>query len=214
MDGRLPNLYLVTDRALCNSRPLEQVVGLAVKGGVGMVQLREKDISTRGFIKLASALKEMLSPVGIPIIINDRIDVALAVGADGVHIGQSDMPYKTARKLMGPDAIIGLSVESMEEVLEAQDFDVDYLGVSPVFATPTKTDTKVEWGLEGIAKIKGISGHPLVAIGGINSANVDQVLGAGADCVAVVSDICSAPDPEKAARELLNAFKKSPGELK
>ncbi len=207
MDSPLPRLYLVTDRNLCNSRPLDEVVALAVKGGAGMVQLREKAISTRDFVELALKIKRITYPLGIPLIINDRIDVALAAKADGVHIGQSDMPYGMARKLMGPDAVIGLSVESMDEVMEAQDFAVDYLGVSPVFATPTKTDTKVEWGLEGITKIKEISRHPLVAIGGINSRNAVRVVAAGADCVAVVSDICSASDPEKSAANLIDAFK-------
>lgn len=207
MDAPLPRLYLVTDRKLCNSRPIDEVIALAVKGGAGLVQLREKAISTRDFVELAIKIKRITSPLGIPLIINDRIDVALASKADGVHIGQSDMPYEMARKLMGPDAVIGLSVESMEEVIEAQDFAVDYLGVSPVFATPTKTDTKVEWGLEGITKIKEISRHPLVAIGGINSRNAARVVAAGADCVAVVSDICSASDPEKSAGKLLEAFK-------
>lgn len=207
MDAPLPRLYLVTDRKLCNSRPIDEVIALAVKGGAGLVQLREKAISTRDFVELAIKIKRITSPLGIPLIINDRIDVALASKADGVHIGQSDMPYEMARKLMGPDAVIGLSVESMEEVIEAQDFAVDYLGVSPVFVTPTKTDTKLEWGLEGITKIKEISRHPLVAIGGINSRNAARVVAAGADCVAVVSDICSASDPEKSAGKLLEAFK-------
>jgi thiamine-phosphate pyrophosphorylase len=126
----------------------------------------------------------------------------MACGAKGVHIGQEDMPYEIVRKLMGQKAIIGLSVETWEDVVASQKLDVSYIGVSPVFATPTKTDTKDAWGLEGLAKIKAFSRHPLVAIGGINESNVREVVKAGADCVAVVSAICAAPDPEAAARRI------------
>ena len=134
-------VYLVTDRALCGNRSVQDVILLAVQGGVAYVQLREKDLSTRMFVEEAVAVKKMLAPYAVPLIINDRMDVALACGADGIHIGQEDMPYETARRLMGPKAMIGLSVETWEDVQKAQALDVDYIGVSPVFATPTKTDT-------------------------------------------------------------------------
>ncbi|MBC7237451.1 MAG: thiamine phosphate synthase [Chloroflexi bacterium] len=195
-------LYLVTDRALSLGRPLEEVVLQAVQGGADMVQLREKTASTRFFIEEALRIKNLLAPYGVPLIINDRVDVALATEADGVHIGQEDMPYPLARKLLGPKAIIGLSVETMEQVLEAEAYDVDYLGVSPIFATPTKTDTKGEWGLDGLAEVRCVSRHRLVAIGGLNAANAADVIRAGADCIAVVSAICSAPDPKEAAATL------------
>ena len=195
-------LYLVTDRDLCGEKYLEDVVLESVKGGVSCVQLREKDISTRLFVSEAQRIKKLLEPYQIPLIINDRIDVALACGAEGVHIGQEDMPYAIARKLMGRKAIIGLSVETWEDVEESQRLDVDYIGVSPVFATLTKTDTKGAWGLEGLAKIKKISRHPVVAIGGLNESNVRETVLAGADCIAVVSALCAASDPEAAARKL------------
>lgn len=195
-------LYLVTDRGLCGGRPLEEVVRLAVEGGASCVQLREKDLSTREFVETASAVKSILRPSGVPLVINDRIDVALAVGAEGVHIGQGDMPYETARRLMGRSAIIGLSVETWEDVEEARDLDVDYLGVSPVFPTPTKTDTRSAWGLEGLARIRAYVKHPLVAIGGMNRQNAAAAVRAGADSIAVVSAICSAPDPFREALEL------------
>ncbi|MGB5216938.1 MAG: thiamine phosphate synthase [Smithella sp.] len=195
-------LYLVTDRGLCGAKPLEEVILQAVKGGVSCVQLREKEVSTRFFVEEAIKIKNILQPYDVPLIINDRVDVALACGADGVHIGQDDMPYEIARKLMGPKAIIGLSVETWEDVLASQKLDVNYIGVSPVFATPTKTDTKGAWGLEGLRRIKSFSRHPLVAIGGINPSNVREVLDAGADGVAVVSAICASADPETAAREI------------
>lgn len=198
----MKGLYLVTDRMLCGERPVEEIVLQAVKGGVSFVQFREKDLPTRKLIEQAGMLEKLLAPLGVPLIINDRVDVALAVGAAGVHIGQADMPYEIARKLMGPKAIIGLSVETWDDVESAQGKDVDYLGISPVFDTPTKTDTKAAWGLDGIAGIRAYSRHPLVAIGGVYKENAAAVVRAGADCIAVVSAICCAPDPITAAEEL------------
>jgi len=199
-------IYLVTDRGLCRGRRLPDVVAQAVKGGAACVQLREKEMPTRAFLEEALAVKSILVPHRIPLMINDRIDVALACGADGVHIGQEDMPYETARRLLGPKAIIGLSVETWEDVQAAQKLEVDYIGVSPVFATPTKTDTKEPWGLEGLRKIKAFSRHPLAAIGGISEANAREVTEAGADCLAVVSAICSAENPAVATARLKNVF--------
>ncbi|MCS7082901.1 MAG: thiamine phosphate synthase [Bacteroidetes bacterium] len=198
----MPWLYLVTDRELIGNRPLEEVVLEAVRGGVKMVQLREKRASTRQYVELAERLHALLRPLGVPLIINDRVDVALAVGAEGVHIGQQDMPYEHARRLLGPEAIIGLSVESMEELAEAEAYEVSYLSISPVFPTPTKTDTKGAWGLEGLAEARRRSRHRLVAIGGIGPHNVRLVLEAGANGIAVVSAICAAPDPREAAQAL------------
>jgi thiamine-phosphate pyrophosphorylase len=195
-------LYFVTDRGLCGQKNLEDVVVQAVKGGAVYVQLREKDISTRFFVEEAIRIKKLLEPYKVPLIINDRVDVALACGAEGVHIGQEDMPYEIVRKLMGRKAIIGLSVETWEDVETSRKLDVNYIGVSPVFSTPTKTDTKGAWGLEGLAKIKAFSRHPLVAIGGINESNVREVVKAGAECVAVVSAICAADHSEAAARRI------------
>ena len=195
-------VYLVTDRPLCLGRPLEWIVEEAVRGGATMVQLREKEADTRDFVALGLKLKELLAPMGVPLIINDRIDVALAVDADGVHIGQSDMPYEMARRLLGPDKIIGLSVENMDEVLAANRLDVDYVGVSPVYGTPTKTDTATPFGLEGLRRAAALSVHPAVAIGGMNERTASDVFAAGACGVAVVSAICSAPDPRAAARRL------------
>ena len=195
-------LYLVTDRGLCGGKPLEEVVIGAVKGGAAYVQLREKDVSTRFFVEEAKRIKKILGKYRVPLIINDRVDIALACGAEGVHIGQEDMPYEIVRQLMGQKAIIGLSVETWEDVEVSQKLDVNYIGVSPVFATPTKTDTKGAWGLEGLAKIKAFSRHPLVAIGGINESNAREVVEAGADCIAVVSAICASSYPEAVARRI------------
>ena len=200
--GAFQGLMLVTDHDLCLGRPLEAVVRQAVLGGVRCVQLRGKQLSTRAFLEQGAALKALLAPLGVPLIINDRVDVALALGVDGVHVGQEDLPAAVVRRLLGPGAIIGLSVETWEDVERAQELEVDYLGVSPVFETATKTDTKAPWGLAGLARIKRFSRHPLVAIGGITLANLGEVARAGADGIAVVSAICSAPNPEQAARAL------------
>lgn len=195
-------LYLVTDRKLSLGRPIEDVVKSAVRGGVTIVQLREKECSTREYIELARRLLDFLRPLGIPLIINDRLDVALCVGADGVHVGQDDMPYKEARRLMGEDAIVGLTVETFDEAIEAESLDADYLGVSTIFSTPTKTDTKNEWGIEGLKILRQKSKHKLIAIGGINPENAAGVMEAGADGLAVVSAICAAPNPEEVSRQL------------
>lgn len=202
-----PLLYLVTDRDLAHGRPLVEVIAQAVEGGVNMVQIREKALSTRSFIEEALAIKEYLKPRGIPLIINDRVDVALAIEADGVHIGQTDMPYPLARKLLGPQAIIGLSVETYEEVLQAETLDVDYLGIGPVFPTSTKTDHKgFHWGTEGLRWAREHSRHRLVAIGGINETNALEVARTGVDGIAVVSAIVSAPDPKETSRRLRQAL--------
>lgn len=200
-------LYLVTDRPLSLGRDIDWIVEEAVKGGATMVQLREKDCSTREFIELAAKLMETLKPLGIPLLINDRIDVALAVDADGVHIGQSDMPYKTARALLGPDKIIGLSVENMEDIRVANELDVDYVGISPVYATHTKTDTAAPFGLEGLREAVKLSIHPTVAIGGMNMKTAKDVMACGTDGIAVVSAIVSADSPCEAARNLLEVMK-------
>ena len=195
-------LYLVTDRYLSLGRSLEEVVSEAVAGGVTIVQLRVKDASTGEFVELAFRLKDILRPYNVPLIINDRVDVALAVDAEGLHIGQSDMPYEIARKLLGPNKIIGLSVECMDDILEANKLDVDYVGISPVYGTPTKTDTAEPFSLEGLRKAVELSVHPTVAIGGMNTSTIGDVMAAGADGVAVVSAICSVESPRLAAKEL------------
>ena len=203
------SLYLVTDRPLAQGRDISWIVREAVAGGVTMVQLREKDCSTGEFIALAKELKSVLHPLGIPLIINDRIDVALAVDADGVHIGQSDMPYAMARQLLGPDKIIGLSVETLDEVIAANALDVDYIGISPVYATPTKTDTLPPFGLEGVAEVLRLSRHRCVAIGGMNRDTIGEVIARGVEGAAVVSAIVAADSPRCASEELAAIIKRN-----
>ncbi len=203
-----PDLYLVTDRVLSRGRPVRDIVSAAVRGGVTMVQLREKELPRSRFISQAGEIKEILGGSGIPLIINDDVEVALAVDADGVHLGRDDMPCSGARKLLGKDKIIGLSVESVQDAGKAEETEADYLGISPVFLTPTKRELTRELGLEGVSAIRAASGKPLVGIGGLNNTNAAEVIRAGADGVAVVSAICSAEDPEYAARELFEIIQR------
>ena len=195
-------LYLVTDDqqdidTLCH------VVAEAIKGGVTMVQIREKHGDVRAFIERSLAIKKVLKDSGVPLIINDRVDVALAVQADGVHLGQSDMPANLARQLIGPDMILGLSVENETQLREAQDLPVDYLGISAIFSTPTKTNIIKEWGIDGLTKAVKESKLPLVAIGGINETNIKKVADTQVDGIALVSAICHATSPKQASEGLL-----------
>lgn len=196
------SLYLVTDQGLSKGRTHEYIVEEAVKGGVSIVQLREKNLSSRDFYNLAKSLILMLKPLSIPLIINDRLDIALAVDADGLHIGQSDLPYSIARKLLGKDKIIGLSVETIEQARKANQLDVDYIGLSPVFSTNTKLDINTPLELSGIKEIMSFTKHKTVAIGGINNLNAGSIIAEGVDGVAVVSAIVSHDNPKEAASNL------------
>jgi thiamine-phosphate pyrophosphorylase len=196
------SLYLVTDRRLSLGRTTCEVVAEAIAGGVTAVQLREKHCSTREFIAEARLVKKLLQGTSIPLIINDRLDVALAVAAEGVHLGQQDMSISDARRLAGPRLIIGISAESLADALRAEAEGADYIGISPVFASTTKTDTAKPLGLAGIRRIREAVRLPLVGIGGITVDNAIEVLRAGADGVAVVSAVVSAPCPRSAAAAL------------
>lgn len=198
----MKKLYLVTDNQTYQNNDLLSIIEESVLGGVDLVQLREKNLSTRDFVEKAIRIKRLLIAYRIPLIINDRIDVALASGADGIHIGQSDMPYSYARKIMGKDAIIGLSIETKEQLLESENLDVDYIGISPVFFTNTKSDIAKPWGFDGLQFAKKHSKHKIVAIGGINETNATKTVQAGADMIAVVSAICMSLDPKRAAQNL------------
>lgn len=196
------SLYLVTDRALSHGRATADIVREAVTGGATFVQLREKSCGTREFLEEARAVLDVVRPLGVPLIINDRVDIALAVGAEGVHLGQRDMAIADARRLGPPSWIIGVSAESVEDAICAEKEGADYIGVSPVFATPTKTDTASPLGLEGLRAIRAAVRIPLVAIGGIHAGNAREVIRAGADGLAVVSAIVSADSPREAAEQL------------
>jgi thiamine-phosphate pyrophosphorylase len=195
-------LYLVTDRPALLGRDLLDVVERAVAGGVGLVQLREKHACGREFVELARGLLARLRPHGVPLVINDRVDVALAVGAHGVHVGQGDMHPADVRALLGPDRILGLSVTGEAEVRAARGLPVNYLGAGPVFATTTKKDAGASQGLDGLAAMLSLAEVPVVAIGGVHADNAGAVMARGAAGVAVVSAVCSAPDPRAAAAHL------------
>jgi thiamine-phosphate pyrophosphorylase len=198
-------LYLVTDRGLSGGRSLEKILRESVAGGVTVVQLREKDAGTREFLDQAFVLRRTASELGIPLIINDRVDVALVCRADGIHLGQEDMSCALARPIVGEDMIIGVSVSTVDEALEAEADGADYLGVGPLFATATKPDALPATGLDVLRAIRRAVRIPLVGIGGINDANAGDVVGAGADGVAVVSAIVASPDPCAAARAIRSA---------
>mgnify|MGYP000853808778 CR=1 FL=1 len=195
-------LMLVTDRGMIGGRDLDDVVAAAVAGGVTSVQLREKDTPTRAFVDLARALDRRLAPLGVPLFVNDRVDVALAAGIRNVHVGQSDMHPDDVRTLLGPDGVIGLSITALDEMRAADLAAVDYVGVGPIHPTGSKADASPSIGLAGLAAIRAVTDLPIVAIGGIGVGEAAAVVAAGADGIAVVSAIMAAPDPRAAASAL------------
>ena len=199
------SLYLVTDAALCGVRGVPATVQRAVRGGVTAIQVREPLAGTRELCELARAVQQVLMGTGVPLVVNDRLDVALAVGAEGVHLGQSDLLAADARRLGGPDLLVGLSVSTVVEaaaVAALPDGTVDYLGVGPVFATSTKPLAAPPLGLAGLTEVVLASSLPAVAIGGIDCSNAEAVRGTRVSGIAVVSAICGAEDAEAAARVL------------
>lgn len=202
------SLYLVADPALCGERGILATVEAALKGGVTAVQLRDKDAPAREISQLALALMGLLKVHGVPLLINDRLDVALAVGADGVHLGQSDLQVEAARKIAGPKFIVGLSVSRSDQVAKANSWrpgTVDYLGIGPVFSTSTKKDARAPLGLDVTAKLRRTTQLPCIGIGGINIDNAGSAWSTGLNGIAVVSAICAADDPKSAAEALLSS---------
>ncbi len=199
-------LMLVTDPVMCRRRGLAETVLAAIEGGVTIVQLRDKEIGDADLTTIAMDLHVLLKPLGIPLIVNDRPKVAHAAGLDGVHIGQEDGDPGAARDLLGPEALIGLSVTSAEELRTVDPQVVDYVGLGPLFATGTKPDAAPALGLEGFAVLRKALPLPVVAIGGIDAGNAAAIGAAGADGIACVSAICAANDPSAAAAELRRAM--------
>lgn len=195
-------VYLVTDAAMTSRRGLVETVRAAVAGGATIVQLRDKEATDDALIDEARALRRLLAGTGVRLIVNDRFNVALAAGADGLHVGQDDLPAAKARAVLGPRAIIGLSVTTEAEIAGLDPAVVDYAGLGPIFGTATKPDAGKALGTEAFARLRATIPVPVVAIGGVSSANAASAFAAGADGVAVVSAICAAPDPENAARAL------------
>ncbi|WP_440133051.1 thiamine phosphate synthase [Chitinophaga sancti] len=192
-------LYLVISEESCKGRDLVTVAKAAVKGGVDLIQLREKQLDNPAFLERALRLKEALVASRVPLIINDNLWVAQQCCAAGIHVGNSDIPPLSIRVQWPSCGILGYSIEYEKQIYTAEARASDYLALSPIFATPTKTDTVTEWKLEGISKIRALTDKPLVAIGAIHEGNAADVIKAGADCLAIVSAICGAADPEKAA---------------
>lgn len=203
------SLYLITDRDIIKDRYLKECIEEAIKGGVTIVQIREKDASTREFYNIAKEVKEVTDKYNIPLIINDRLDIALAVDAAGVHLGQSDMSIEVARKILGEEKIIGISAGNLEEALEAEKSGADYLGIGAIFYTGTKKDIDEPIGLEGLKEIINKIKIPSVAIGGINKDNTEDVIKTGVNGISVISAILGYEDTKKASEELVSKLSKS-----
>ncbi|MGH7198390.1 MAG: thiamine phosphate synthase [Candidatus Omnitrophota bacterium] len=196
-------LYVITDAEAAGKRPLAAVVQAAVEGGASVIQLRDKKARDEELVKTAERLLMITRPRGVPLIINDRVNVAKAAGADGVHLGQEDGSFEAARAALGEKAIIGRSTHSPEEALAAEAEGFDYVGIGPVFRTPTKPSTEPV-GLELVRFASRRLSVPFVAIGGIDAGNLARVREAGAKSVAVVRAVMGAPDPRKAAEALVH----------
>ncbi len=196
-------LYVITDPKASRGRSDLQVAEAAIAGGADVLQLRDKEASSGRLYEVALQLRKLTRDAGIPFIVNDRLDIALAADADGVHVGKTDLPASVARKIMGPGRILGVSVDTVEEAVLAERDGADYLGVGPVFeARGTKPDAGPPLGVDRIARIRRRCGLPIVAIGGINAENARTVREAGADAAAVISAVVSADDIAHAARRL------------
>lgn len=199
-------LYLVTDEKACKGKDFYESVEASIRGGAKIVQLREKNMDTRDFFKRALKLKEICHKHGVDFVINDRLDIAIAVDADGVHLGQSDMPIQKAKEILGHKKIIGISAKNMEEALEAQKYGADYIGVGAIFATDTKKDS----GLIDLETLKDMTNQiniPVLAIGGIGLGKLGYLKDTGIDGICVISDILGSDDPEKRTRELLEEYR-------
>ena len=201
------SLYLVTDPFLCEQTGVVETVRAALKGGVSFVQIRDKQATTQQLISLALEVKQIMSGSHIPLVINDNVEAAITSGVDGVHIGQEDMDAAKVRQIIGPDRILGLSVETETAALKLDPNVVDYAGAGPVFATQTKLDHKMPIGFTGLKRLCSCLTVPVVAIGGLKEEHCTAALEAGADGVAVVSAICGQPNPEESARNLLANLK-------
>jgi thiamine-phosphate pyrophosphorylase len=203
---QIRGIYVVTDDRGAPGRDHEAIAAAAARGGASCVQLREKNLSDRELLELARKMKSVTLGSCTLFIINDRLDIALACGSDGAHVGQDDIPARTAREILGPDAIVGVSAGSPEEAIRAEADGATYVAIGPVFATATKPDAGAAVGLEAVTQIKRAVKIPVVAIGGISLANIASVAAAGADAAAVASAIVGAPDMAEAVRALAREF--------
>ncbi len=203
------SLYLVLDPVLCADLGMVETTRAAVAGGATIVQLRDKHAPTAAMIETGRALKQILHGTNVRLIVNDNVEAAIAIGADGLHIGQEDMNAAEARRMIGPDMILGLSVETEALASSIDAGIVDYAGIGPVFATPTKPDHKQPIGFDGLTRIVRLCPVPSVAIGGLKAEHAASVYSAGADGLAVVSAICGQPDPQAATTIIAKAIKEA-----
>jgi thiamine-phosphate pyrophosphorylase len=201
------DLYVVTDRQLTAGRPLRLLVEAALRGGARAFQLREKDLSPRELYPLAIELRQLTQRYGARLLINDRVDVALAVDADGVHLTTTSLPASIARQLLGPGRLIGVSTHTLTEAQAAAEAGADFLVFGPIFYTPSKAPYGEPVGLDALRTVRAAVTLPILAIGGVKKANLDQVLAAGADGIAVISAIISADDPMAASQDLLGTLR-------
>jgi len=201
-------LYLVTDRALMSTKTLEEAVQQAINGGCTMIQLREKEVSSLEFYQTALSIKAITEKHQVPLIINDRVDIALAVGADGVHIGQNDLPAYVVRKLVGSGMLMGVSVSTVQEAIWAVKDGADYVGVGAMYPTDTKTDTKLV-SMNELQRIRNAVSIPIVVIGGVNKKTVLDFAGTGIDGLAVISAVISQEDLTAASKDLIKLFRDS-----
>jgi thiamine-phosphate pyrophosphorylase len=199
-------LYVVTDREFAGPRGVVQTVAAAIEGGATIIQLRDKIVSTRELVAQARALLPICHASDVPLLINDRVDVAMASNADGVHLGQSDMDLRDARRLLGPDAIIGVSVRDEQEIQTAEEDGADYVAANGVWSTSTKTDFGEALGSETLRRLVSVSRLPMVAIGGIGVEQAPLIADLGCAGIAVVSAVMKAPDPRLACAQLRRAF--------
>lgn len=203
---KIGRFHFLTDTVIQGRFSHVELARMAIKGGADTIQYRSKSGSTREMIDAAIKIKALCSDAGIPLIINDRVDVAIASGADGVHLGDDDFPIPLARKLLGPNAIIGGSAGNIDEALKCLNDGADYIGSGPVYGTKTKSDAGDAIGVETIRSISAKIPIPVIAIGGVTAGHVDELLAAGVHGVAVISAVCLSDDPERVARGIRNSL--------
>ncbi len=198
---KIPKFYPIIDASIAHISKIEDIVKMIIEGGARIIQLRAKDVSTRDFIEAARIIKQTIKPIAkknkIKFIINDRVDIAMLICSDGVHLGQDDLPIKEARKILGKNKVIGISTHNIKEAVLAEKLGADYISFGPIFATSTKNDAQKPKGIDGLKKAREAVKTPIVAIGGITLENVKDVYNAGADSVAVISDILKSKDIKK-----------------
>ena len=202
----LNGLYVITDEELSPGRTHVEIAQAAIAGGARLIQIRDKNASDRAFYEAALAIRKLTADAGALFFVNDRVDIAAAVGADGVNVGQTDLPISAARAVLGPKMMVGLSCDCIEQAIEAAKLGADYVGFGPVFPTATKLDAGPVSGLETLRQVCSRVSLPVVAIGGICASNIAEVASAGAACAAVISAIVCAPDMAAATTDLIRRY--------